>query len=56
MVRIPIRDENRRPSRLFDLLFDENGRIYVEIKFKDWKQPSRVRIDHYINKEKRNQE
>lgn len=49
MKRIPVKCPGyRKPARVFDLLMDDDGNIYVEVKFPDCPNAARVKINDYL--------
>lgn len=50
MKRVVVDCEDKKPSRAFDLLLDECGDLYVEIKFPGLPHTSRIRLNEHIGK------
>lgn len=49
MIRkVIVNCQEKKPVRAFDLLMDEYGSIYVEIKFPGFSNAFRIKLDDYI--------
>ena len=50
MKRIVVDCSEKKPSRAFDLLLDECGGLFVEIKFPGLSHTSKIRLNEHLRK------
>lgn len=50
MKRVVVDCKEKKPSRAFDLLLDERGELFVEIKFPGLPHASKIRLNEHLKK------
>lgn len=49
MKKVEVRREDIKPSRVFDLIYDDY-RLYVSIKMRNYKEPVLIELNEYLER------